>query len=122
MAGPYWKTLNYIFDIWTGGNKNDRDKLRQTYRNHYKHVLQVVPQNQLLEYKPQQGWEPLCTFLGRPVPKEEPYPCINQPDNIIKMHTVVWQKTSVLAVQKIAPSVAALAVVAAAMLYYEYML
>jgi len=38
------------------------------------------------------------------------------------MHTVVWQKTLVLAVQKIAPSVAALAVVAAAMLYYKDML
>lgn len=122
MAGPYWKTLNCIFDIWTDGKKNDRDKLRQTYRDHYKHVRQVVPKDKLLEYKPQQGWEPLCRFLGKPIPKEEPYPYINQPDNIIKMHTVVWQKTSVLAIQKIAPFVAAFVVVVAAMWYYEYML
>ena len=32
---------------------------------------QVVPKNQLLLFKLSDGWEPLCEFLGKPVPKED---------------------------------------------------
>lgn len=34
---------------------------------------QNAPVDQLLVYKPAEGWEPLCRFLGKPVPNE-PFP------------------------------------------------
>ena len=35
-----------------------------------------VPEDRLLVFEAKQGWEPLCNFLGVPVP-EGPYPRLN---------------------------------------------
>ena len=35
-----------------------------------------MPADQLLVYEVGQGWEPLCEFLGVPVP-DEPFPHLN---------------------------------------------
>jgi len=35
-----------------------------------------VPSERLLVYEPGEGWEPLCDFLGLPVPAT-PYPKVN---------------------------------------------
>ncbi|KAH8671453.1 hypothetical protein BX600DRAFT_248522 [Xylariales sp. PMI_506] len=39
-------------------------------------VRQVVPKDRLLEMRIEDGWEPLCKFLGKPVPAE-PFPRVN---------------------------------------------
>lgn len=54
----------------------DRDVLLQGYHEHYKRVRRTVPAEYLLDYKMQQGWEPLCSFLGVPVP-DVPFPHAN---------------------------------------------
>lgn len=36
----------------------------------------LVPKERLLEWSVEDGWEPLCSFLGKPVP-EEPFPHVN---------------------------------------------
>ncbi|CAG8151240.1 unnamed protein product [Penicillium salamii] len=41
---------------------------RQAFVEHYDHVRQVVPADNLLEWNPKEGWEPLCKFLGKPIP------------------------------------------------------
>ncbi|KAI4112749.1 MAG: hypothetical protein LQ338_008279 [Usnochroma carphineum] len=120
MVGPYWKTINFIMNIWTGGSFDDRSKLCQSYRDHYAHIRAVVPQEKILEFKPKDGWEELCTFLGKPIPADEPYPRINQPDNIIKMHTMVWYMVVAKAVQKIGGTIVAVGVAAGAAWYYRY--
>jgi hypothetical protein len=33
------------------------------YDRHYEHVRSLVPKDRLLEYRVQDGWEPLCKFL-----------------------------------------------------------
>lgn len=43
------------------------------YYRHNDWVRSVVPKDRLLEFEPSQGWEPLCKFLGNPIPAE-PYP------------------------------------------------
>ncbi|KAI4191061.1 MAG: hypothetical protein L6R41_000376 [Letrouitia leprolyta] len=89
MDGPYWKTINFIMSIWTGGDFENRAKLCQNYRDHYAHIRAIVPQERILEFKLKDGWSELCKFLHRPIPVDEPGPHINQPDNIIMMHTIV---------------------------------
>ncbi|KAJ5335918.1 uncharacterized protein N7506_003940 [Penicillium brevicompactum] len=49
---------------------------RQAFVEHYDHVRQVVPADNLLEWNPKEGWEPLCKFLGRPIPAT-PFPRAN---------------------------------------------
>ena len=40
----------------------------ETYRAHYAAVRAGIPADRLLEYELGSGWEPLCEFLGKPVP------------------------------------------------------
>ncbi|KAJ3471839.1 hypothetical protein MRS44_001938 [Fusarium solani] len=42
-------------------------------RAHYSMVRGMVPKERLLEWSVEDGWEPLCEFLGKPVP-DEPFP------------------------------------------------
>ena len=91
--GPYWNVLNLIVSIWTGGDFNDRARLRQTYRDHYAHIRSVVPREKILEFRFGDGYEELCLFLGKPVPSDETFPNINHPDNIVKLHEALLRRT-----------------------------
>ena len=66
----------------------NRDR-RQVYLDHYDYVKKVVPKDRLLAHKPQDGWEPLCTFLGHEVPAE-PYPNINDSGTFVNLHSQLW--------------------------------
>ncbi len=54
----------------------DAAGLRQAFDAHYKAVRETIPAQQLLIYQVQDGWEPLCEFLGLPVPAD-PFPRTN---------------------------------------------
>ena len=43
------------------------------FRRHTEEVIASVPKDRLLVFEVSQGWEPLCAFLGVPVP-DTPYP------------------------------------------------
>lgn len=47
--------------------------MRGAYENHYNTIRSKVPRERLLEFKVEQGWAPLCLFLGEPVP-DGPFP------------------------------------------------
>ena len=49
-------------------------------------VVATVPKEKLLVYRPGDGWEPLCTFLGVPVPAT-PYPKTNSTEEFNQMFT-----------------------------------
>jgi hypothetical protein len=55
---------------------DDREALLAFFREWNQTVIDEVPADKLLVYAPGDGWEPLCTFLGVPVPAE-PYPRVN---------------------------------------------
>lgn len=59
-----------------GGRFDDRDHAIDVFRRHAADVVEAVPPERLLVYEMGQGWEPLCTFLGVPVP-DEPFPHLN---------------------------------------------
>ncbi len=46
-------------------------------KRHNAHIRKVVPKERLLEMDLQDGWEPLCKFLGKPIP-DEPFPRSNE--------------------------------------------
>jgi hypothetical protein len=49
---------------------------KRVFREHNAHVKRIVPRENLLIYDVREGWEPLCEFLGKSVPKTE-YPNLN---------------------------------------------
>jgi len=48
----------------------DRDGLIKGFIAHNEAVKAAIPADRLLVYQVKEGWEPLCAFLGRPVPDE----------------------------------------------------
>ncbi len=65
--------------IWQRSHKgtmNDRAKAIAHYHQHIADVKAAVPADQLLVFSADQGWKPLCKFLGVPVPAPE-FPNVN---------------------------------------------
>ncbi|KAK0513940.1 hypothetical protein JMJ35_003662 [Cladonia borealis] len=86
---PYIEILTLIWNHLTGGNWDDKTKLRQSFHDHYALVRTSVPKDKLLVFDPKQGWEPLCKHLGKPVP-QEPYPHLNELPVTIAIHKAIW--------------------------------
>jgi hypothetical protein len=64
------------------GDLHTRDHVIDVYNRHNDEVRRTIPAERLLEYTPGQGWEPLCAFLGLPVP-EQPYPKVNTTEEFV---------------------------------------
>ena len=58
------------------GTMNDRAKAIARYNAHIEEVKQAVPPEKLLIFSVDQGWAPLCAFLGVAAPAE-PFPNLN---------------------------------------------
>ncbi len=50
----------------------------EVFKAHIEEVERVVPPERLLVFEARQGWEPLCAFLGVPVPENMPFPHKNK--------------------------------------------
>ena len=59
-----------------GGRFEDRAHAIAVFERHNERVRELVPPAQLLEHRAEEGWKPLCDFLGVAVP-DEPYPHLN---------------------------------------------
>jgi hypothetical protein len=78
---PWWfpRAARRMHDdiIWQGrfgGQFSDRKRAIAIYEAHVQDVRRRVPPERLLEFDVKQGWQPLCDFLGQPVPAQEPFP------------------------------------------------
>ena len=49
---------------------------KRVFEEHNQAVIDVIPASRLLVYQTGDGWEPLCRFLGVPVPPED-FPHLN---------------------------------------------
>lgn len=63
---------------------HDRDYMLDRYHRHIEEVQRAIPADRLLVYDVSQGWEPLCGFLGRPIP-DAPFPQVNSTDDFKAM-------------------------------------
>jgi len=65
--------------IWTHifqDRFEDKEHALGIYRAHIRKVQRVIPEEKLLIFRIKDGWEPLCQFLGVPVPTT-PFPVTN---------------------------------------------
>lgn len=65
-----------VFERTFGGNVEDHAHLAKVYEAHIEEVKRTISADRLLVYESREGWEPLCKFLGIPVPAM-PYPKVN---------------------------------------------
>jgi hypothetical protein len=54
----------------------DREFMTSYFKRHSDEVQRAIPKSRLLVYEVSQGWEPLCKFLGVPIP-DTPFPHVN---------------------------------------------
>lgn len=59
-----------------GGDIDDRAHVIAAYEKNIADVQAALPADRLLTFRLGDGWEPLCRFLGRPVP-DTPFPRVN---------------------------------------------
>ena len=71
FCGRITKVGTLITQIQAGFS-TDKDQVRVrskgAYRHHYRDVRDMIPKERLLDFDLKDGWEPLCAFLGKPVP------------------------------------------------------
>jgi hypothetical protein len=65
--------MDRIFD----GRIEDRAHVLDVFERHVREVRAAIPEDRLLVFDVEQGWAPLCEFLGCPVP-DEPFARANE--------------------------------------------
>lgn len=63
------------------GKQQDRAFMTDWFVRRNQEVIDSLPQERLLVFHPKQGWDPLCEFLGVPVP-DGPFPRVNSRDEL----------------------------------------
>ena len=84
--------------IWQrvfNGRFTDRNYAIQRFHNYTEEVKQHVPPEKLLIFQVKDGWEPLCKFLGVPVP-DVPFPHVNDRENILRLYKRLRQTLQLL--------------------------
>jgi hypothetical protein len=76
IGGPsrVMKNTSLVRDVL--GRFEDRDRAQRVFVEWNEEVKRTVPADRLLVFEAKQGWEPLCEFLGVPVP-DAPFPRVN---------------------------------------------
>ena len=54
-----------------------RERAKSVYLAHNEKIKRITPKDRLLVFKLEDGWEPLCAFLKKPVPSV-PFPRVNE--------------------------------------------
>ena len=70
-----------IFAHFGGGDITDRAFMTDWYVRRNQSVIDGLPEERLLVFHPRDGWEPLCGFLGVPVPAQS-FPRVNSRDEL----------------------------------------
>jgi hypothetical protein len=74
------QTIYMIEFFWKKTFKDnfaDKKSAIELFNQHIEEVKQYVPAEQLLIYNVKEGWESLCRFLEVEVPKDKPFPHLN---------------------------------------------
>jgi sulfotransferase family protein len=65
-------------------NWHDEAEAKRAYERHNADVRASVPADRLIDYRPGDGWLPICEKLGLPIP-DEPFPHVNTTDEFRAM-------------------------------------
>ena len=75
------------------GRIEERDYAIGVYLDHIREVQAAMPANRILTYDVKDGWQPLCAFLGMPVP-DHPFPHKNTKDEFLSRKSFLKESSS----------------------------
>jgi hypothetical protein len=109
FAKPWYSFNRALAACWMGASSGEEFRCakksgygeiaKQQFIEHYAHVRRAVPKENLLEFRVEEGWGPLCEFLGQRVPEED-FPNINDGKEYVKIHKFIWWRTMAYAFAK----------------------
>jgi hypothetical protein len=76
---PWMNSFRTLLSDRFSDQLDDPKAMIDAYERHNEAVRREVPASQLLEWRPSEGWEPICARLDLPIP-EEPFPVTNTTD------------------------------------------
>ena len=77
---PMGAMVRAQFAKWLTLDLDNKEAVIAAFERHNDRVRRLISQDRLLEWRPGEGWEPICNFLGLPVP-DEPFPHANAGDD-----------------------------------------
>lgn len=98
------------------GQKPFEETGKKKFVEHYDQVRQLVPKENLLEYRVGEGWDRLCEFLDQPIPNER-FPKTNDTKTFGDRSGVVMQLAFLRLLKRAAPIVGALGAGGAALYF-----
>lgn len=94
LSLPFSKRARQVFKVaqlgkgitskYFEGKPEDKDYVLKRFDDHVAHVKEIVPAENLLVYDIKEGWEPLCEFLGVPIP-DQPFPHQNKREGFVNL-------------------------------------
>jgi hypothetical protein len=78
-----WLQVVETLDELILGQDWNQERCIRTFHEHNRRVQEEVPPDRLLVFRVQEGWGPLCEFLGCEVP-DEPFPHLNEGADTVK--------------------------------------
>ncbi|OAA71665.1 hypothetical protein LEL_08900 [Akanthomyces lecanii RCEF 1005] len=101
-----WKTDRNVAAMWDEievvnkkklGLKSDELWTAKHYDAHnaWVHAEAAKRGRDVLEFEPQDGWEPLCTLLGQPTPKDEPFPHRNDASEVRMIVRILYLRGAI---------------------------
>ena len=85
QAVEWFKMVSKVLERSFGGAKT-KDELIANFLAHEAEVKAAIPADRLLVHSAKDGWEPLCAFLGVPVPEGD-YPRTNSKEEFFQHMT-----------------------------------
>lgn len=81
---PWMDEVTKLFHDRFSDDLGNPTVMMEAFERHNAAVRAAIPSSQLLEWRPGDGWEPICDRLGLPVPAE-PFPLTNTTDDFRTM-------------------------------------
>ena len=75
--------MTLIWESTFDGRFEEKDHAIAVFLDILRKSNSHVPADKLLVYDVKEGWEPLCSFLGKDVPADSPFPHLNNRDNFL---------------------------------------
>ncbi len=74
---PVFAQVDYLWDVVFEGRLKDKDYMIKAFIDFEEKVKESIPDDDLLVFHIGDGWQPLCDFLGVPIPSR-PFPKANE--------------------------------------------
>lgn len=70
-AEGMWKEMvTTLFNNKFTGELDNKEACRKAFERHYENIRKDIPASRIVEWRPGDGWEPICNALDLPVPDE----------------------------------------------------